>query len=231
MRRRRGVRVGRREDVDIGRSTRGLKLCVVQSAATMSVSLYTRPHIPRRRCNTLQGRNNSVDSPLRIQAYSRGIRAYLVAGGDRDRKGRDEGRGRKGGEREISPDRPPDSLAVGALQSAWEFRTGAKLISRMSCRIECLGRAEYAFANMLRPRTLTQRPASFFVQSARGPYTHGPTNILRTRQPDRTASSSVIGRHVIVLTGDSRSRHSLSRRDVKQFGYISEETARAHLDG
>lgn len=66
----------RQEDVDIGRSARGLKLCVVQSVTTMSVSLYTRPHIPRR-CNTLQGRNNSVDSPLRIQVYSRGIRVYL----------------------------------------------------------------------------------------------------------------------------------------------------------
>lgn len=45
---RRRVRASRQEDVDIGRSARGLKLCVVQSAATMSVSLciaisYTSP--------------------------------------------------------------------------------------------------------------------------------------------------------------------------------------------
>lgn len=40
-----------------------------------------------RRCNTLQGRNNSVDSPLRIQAYSRGTSG-------------------SGEERQISSDRP-----------------------------------------------------------------------------------------------------------------------------
>lgn len=38
---RRDVRVAGQEDVDIGRSARGLKLCVVQSAATMFASLYT----------------------------------------------------------------------------------------------------------------------------------------------------------------------------------------------
>lgn len=50
--RQRGSQV-RGEDVDTGGSARGLKLCVVQSAATMHpLSLCTRPHIlpPMRHC-------------------------------------------------------------------------------------------------------------------------------------------------------------------------------------
>jgi len=69
----RGVSSARRVDVDTGRSARGLKLCVVQSAATMPPRYCTRNLIyllRMARRNTLQGCNNSVDSPLRIQTRS-----------------------------------------------------------------------------------------------------------------------------------------------------------------
>jgi len=95
-----------------------------------------------RRCNTQQGRNNSVDSPLRIQAYSRGTSVER-----RDRSC------------------PIRSLRI--LQLVASKRVGVSNWSQTDfANIECLDYcAKYMAPDTLRLRTLTERPASFSVSN------------------------------------------------------------------
>ena len=107
------------------------------------------------RCNTQQGRNNSVDSPLRIQPYSRG---WLSSE-----------------KRQIS------NHPLRILQLVTSKRVGVanwtnwltKLISRTSCFIESLSYCtKYAISDILRLRTLTKSSREFLrFQSLREIYT------------------------------------------------------------